>query len=152
VAEKIEQELFFLGVTAVEDRLQDRVPKTIQAFHMAGIDIWMLTGDKMETAENIAKTCGLISSNMAVRLCKTEETGGVTEADSLKEVYRNLQDIQTFFNSTQDTNALVIDGNSIEIILFDKNNLEKCKQHPELVKEENTLLIENCRAIFIALS
>jgi phospholipid-translocating ATPase len=59
------------------------VPKTIQAFHMAGIDIWMLTGDKMETAENIAKTCGLINSTMKVRNVKTDSRSDLSEYDQI---------------------------------------------------------------------
>jgi len=52
--------LSLIGATAVEDKLQDNVPETIADFIKANINVWMLTGDKMETAENIAKSCRLI--------------------------------------------------------------------------------------------
>jgi P-type E1-E2 ATPase len=46
-----------LGATAVEDRLQDDVPKTIEKLLKANIKVWMLTGDKLDTAENVARSC-----------------------------------------------------------------------------------------------
>jgi P-type E1-E2 ATPase len=53
----IERDLYLLGATAVEDRLQDDVPKTIEKLLKANIKVWMLTGDKLDTAENIARSC-----------------------------------------------------------------------------------------------
>ncbi|KAK4346302.1 hypothetical protein RND71_032641 [Anisodus tanguticus] len=52
-ADKIERDLILLGVTAVEDKLQKGVPECIEKLAKAGIKIWVLTGDKMETAINI---------------------------------------------------------------------------------------------------
>lgn len=54
VAELIEKELILLGCTAIEDKLQEGVPNCIETLSRAGIKIWMLTGDKLETAINIA--------------------------------------------------------------------------------------------------
>ena len=58
--DEVESDLFAIGATAVEDKLQENVPETISDLLKANIKIWMLTGDKMETAENIAKSCRLI--------------------------------------------------------------------------------------------
>ena len=55
VAEQIEKDLILLGATAIEDKLQQGVPDTIQVLLDAGIKIWILTGDKQETAINIGK-------------------------------------------------------------------------------------------------
>ena len=52
--DSIEQQLTLLGATALEDRLQEGVPETIDSLSRAGIHIWVLTGDKEETAINIA--------------------------------------------------------------------------------------------------
>jgi phospholipid-translocating ATPase len=49
----------FLAVTGVEDRLQDHVLETIEKFRDAGIQVWMLTGDKIETAKCIAIATGM---------------------------------------------------------------------------------------------
>ncbi|KAI9599443.1 hypothetical protein BDF19DRAFT_428725 [Syncephalis fuscata] len=56
------QGLRMCGITAVEDRLQPGVPETIAALRRAGIGVFMLTGDKLETAVNIGRSCSLISS------------------------------------------------------------------------------------------
>jgi len=50
VCDEVERELRLLGATAIEDRLQDGVPETIADLKVAGIKIWVATGDKMETA------------------------------------------------------------------------------------------------------
>lgn len=62
----IETNLTLIGATAVEDKLQDKVPETIADLIRANIKVWMLTGDKLETAENIAKSCRLIQEQMKV--------------------------------------------------------------------------------------
>ena len=70
IYDKIEQNIFLLGATVVEDKLQDEVPETIKNFRLAGIKIWMLTGDKMNTAYNIGLSCNLISSKMKIfKIC-----------------------------------------------------------------------------------
>ena len=58
----MERDLTLIGCTAIEDKLQDGVPQTIGLLREAGINIWMLTGDKMETAIEIAKSCNLLES------------------------------------------------------------------------------------------
>lgn len=64
VAEAIEQNLQLLGATAIEDKLQDGVPDAIHTLQQAGIKIWVLTGDRQETAINIGLSCRLISESM----------------------------------------------------------------------------------------
>ncbi|KAJ3144828.1 hypothetical protein HK101_002585 [Irineochytrium annulatum] len=59
IAEEVECDLVLLGATAIEDKLQVGVPDTIDKLRRAGIKVWMLTGDKRETAINIAYTCQL---------------------------------------------------------------------------------------------
>ena len=54
-----------VGASAIEDKLQDNVKETIQSLRKAGIKVWMLTGDKKETAINIGYSCGLIDEDMA---------------------------------------------------------------------------------------
>jgi len=62
--DKIEQNLELFGATAIEDKLQDGVPATIEVLLQASIKIWVLTGDKVETAVNIANSCKLVNSTM----------------------------------------------------------------------------------------
>ena len=70
----IEKDLFLLGTTIVEDKLQDLVPETIRDLRLAKIKVWMLTGDKMNTAYNIGLSCNLISKKMKTfNICGLEK-------------------------------------------------------------------------------
>ncbi|NXH13724.1 AT8B5 ATPase, partial [Bucco capensis] len=62
--EEIEKDLMLLGATAIEDKLQDGVPQTIETLTKANIKIWVLTGDKQETAMNIGYSCNLLYDDM----------------------------------------------------------------------------------------
>ncbi|KAK4058822.1 hypothetical protein OIO90_000268 [Microbotryomycetes sp. JL221] len=73
VSEKLEQRLILLGATAIEDRLQDGVPDAIAALKRAGLKIWVATGDKLETAIAIGKTCNLLSRDMNIIIIKGGE-------------------------------------------------------------------------------
>ena len=57
VATEIETDLTLLGATAIEDKLQDGVPETIANLILGGVKVWVLTGDKQETAINIGYSC-----------------------------------------------------------------------------------------------
>ncbi|TNN12766.1 putative phospholipid-transporting ATPase VD, partial [Schistosoma japonicum] len=60
--DKLERNFILLGATGIEDRLQEGVPETIEVLREAGMHVWMLTGDKQETAVNIARSANLITS------------------------------------------------------------------------------------------
>lgn len=62
--EEIEKELVIVGATAIEDKLQDEVGETISSLKEAGIHVWVLTGDKIETAINIGFSCKLLNNDM----------------------------------------------------------------------------------------
>ena len=64
--DKIEKNLFLIGTTIVEDKLQEKVPETIRDLRLAQIKVWMLTGDKMNTAYNIGLSCNLINKEMKI--------------------------------------------------------------------------------------
>jgi phospholipid-transporting ATPase len=68
-AEMIEKDLVLLGATAIEDKLQDGVPDTIHTLMEAGIRVWVLTGDRQETAINIGFSCKLITPDMLMLVC-----------------------------------------------------------------------------------
>ena len=60
----MEVELELIGSTAIEDKLQDEVGQTIKDLKAAGIQLWVLTGDKVETAINIGFSCELLNKDM----------------------------------------------------------------------------------------
>ncbi|KAG2462772.1 AT8B2 ATPase, partial [Polypterus senegalus] len=64
VYEEIEQDMMLLGATAIEDKLQEGVPETIAILTLANIKIWVLTGDKQETAVNIGYSCKMLTDDM----------------------------------------------------------------------------------------
>lgn len=66
IADYLEKDLELLGVTGVEDKLQDDVKMTIELLRNAGIKIWMLTGDKIETATCIAISTKLVARNQYI--------------------------------------------------------------------------------------
>ena len=86
LAEAIEKDLMLLGATAIEDRLQNRVPEVIEQLQEAGIRVWMLTGDKLETARNIGLSCRLLRTSMTVFTVEATDVMEVAiEADAGKE-------------------------------------------------------------------
>ncbi|KAF9905636.1 hypothetical protein EC991_001466 [Linnemannia zychae] len=70
VAEEIEKDLTLLGATAIEDKLQEGVPDSIAALREAGIKVWVLTGDKLETAINIGFASRLLEKDMKLEIMK----------------------------------------------------------------------------------
>jgi P-type E1-E2 ATPase len=64
VVKDLEIDLELIGATAIEDKLQDQVADTIKSIKSAGIKLWVLTGDKIETAINIGYSCDLLNNDM----------------------------------------------------------------------------------------
>ena len=64
VQNQIETDLTLIGATAIEDKLQDEVGSTIAFLKKAGIKVWVLTGDKIETAINIGFSCNLLTKEL----------------------------------------------------------------------------------------
>lgn len=113
VAEQIEKDLFLLGATAIEDKLQDGVPETIHTLQTAGIKIWVLTGDRQETAINIGMSCKLLSEDMNLLIINEE-----SKADTLQNLKEKMDAISEHQHdvdaSVLDSSlALVIDGHSL---------------------------------------
>jgi phospholipid-transporting ATPase len=110
VYETIEKDLFLLGATIVEDKLQDLVPETIRDLRLAKIKVWMLTGDKMNTAENIGLSCNLISKKMKVfKICgvdknkneKLEDTNREEREQVISDFAKEFNGFKGQFNSLE---------------------------------------------------
>ncbi|KAI3864347.1 hypothetical protein MKW92_018131 [Papaver armeniacum] len=80
VSDMMEKDLILVGATAVEDKLQKGVPQCIDKLAQAGLKIWVLTGDKMETAINIGFACNLLRESMK-QICITINTDLSAEGD-----------------------------------------------------------------------
>ncbi|XP_050224454.1 phospholipid-transporting ATPase 10-like [Mercurialis annua] len=131
LAENMERNLILLGATAVEDKLQKGVPECIDKLAQAGIKIWVLTGDKMETAINIGFACSLLRQGMKQILITLEtpdiqalEKAGDKNAiakASKDSILRQINDGKALIQGStgSDAHALIIDGKSLTYALDD---------------------------------
>lgn len=87
----MDRNLFLIGCTAIEDNLQDKVPESIQRFYEANIRVWMITGDKLETAENIARCAGIITPGTEAFRFKLNTDSSQEFVDKIKKLKREVQ-------------------------------------------------------------
>ncbi len=113
VQEEIEKDLILVGATAIEDKLQDEVGDTIAFVKKAGIKVWVLTGDKIETAINIGYSCQLLNDELTQII-----VDGKDEADVVAALDRGIVEIN---KNKKGKYALVISGDAL--IHGMKNNI-----------------------------
>ncbi|XP_011524325.1 phospholipid-transporting ATPase IC isoform X2 [Homo sapiens] len=124
VYEEIEKDLILLGATAIEDKLQDGVPETISKLAKADIKIWVLTGDKKETAENIGFACELLTEDTTI--CYGEDINSLLHARMENQrnrggVYAKFAPpVQESFFPPGGNRALIITGSWLNEILLEK--------------------------------
>ncbi|XP_071524066.1 probable phospholipid-transporting ATPase IA [Panulirus ornatus] len=106
-AQLIENNLTLLGATAIEDKLQDEVPETIAALLKAGIHVWVLTGDKQETAINIGHSCHLLNQGMPLIILNTESLDETRDA-----INRHVVEFGEQLKRENEA-ALIIDGKTL---------------------------------------
>ncbi|XP_078402984.1 putative phospholipid-transporting ATPase IA isoform X4 [Cetorhinus maximus] len=109
--ELIEKNLQLLGATAIEDRLQDKVPETIETLSKADIKIWILTGDKQETAINIGHACKLLTKNMGLMVLNAHTLDTTREA-----LVHHCNTLGDALHKDNDF-ALIIDGKTLKYAL-----------------------------------
>ncbi|OUM65539.1 hypothetical protein PIROE2DRAFT_41599 [Piromyces sp. E2] len=95
VSERIEKDFILLGATAIEDRLQDGVPDCIDTLLAAGIKVWVLTGDKFETAVNIGYACNLLKKDMLLLVVRSSDDNKEIE-EQLTTALRQLEQSGSF--------------------------------------------------------
>ena len=106
-ADRIESQLELVGATAIEDKLQKGVPDTIDRLRRAGIKLWMLTGDKRETAINIGHSCRLVKDYSTVVVLDHEK------GDVDQRMTKALADIR---GGQVAHTVIVIDGQTLALI------------------------------------
>uniref|UniRef100_A0A8C6MFA4 Phospholipid-transporting ATPase n=1 Tax=Nothobranchius furzeri TaxID=105023 RepID=A0A8C6MFA4_NOTFU len=118
----IERDLQLLGATAVEDKLQDKVQETIEALRLAGIKVWVLTGDKHETAVSVSLSCGHFHRTMNI-LELLQQRSDNECAEQLRRLARRIKDDHVI------QHGLVVDGASLSLALREHEKLfmEVCK-------------------------
>nr|XP_060623427.1 phospholipid-transporting ATPase IF isoform X2 [Anolis sagrei ordinatus] len=123
----IEKDLAILGATGVEDKLQDKVQETIEALRLAGIKVWVLTGDKHETAVSVSLSCGHFHRTMNI-LELVQHKSDSTCAEQLTQLARRIKEDHVI------QHGLVVDGTSLSLAL---------RQHEKLFME----VCRNCSAV-----
>ncbi|CAK0900367.1 unnamed protein product [Prorocentrum cordatum] len=129
VADEIETDLELHGVTGIEDRIQDGVGSCIARLADAGIKLWMLTGDKVETAINIGIATGLLDpsegergSRLVLTSTDFQRSGSFNEtafAQRLEQLASEARGGGTF-------EGMVIDGTCLEVALEPASELHFC--------------------------
>lgn len=115
-SELIETDLKLAGATAIEDKLQQGVPDAIDKLSRAKIKIWMLTGDKRETALNIGCSCGLINESSTISILRSEK--GSCDLENM--IRSSISTLRAAAHS-----VLVVDGRTLANISSDPTgNLE----------------------------
>ena len=129
LADEFEHGVKLIGATAIDDKLQDSVPQTIESLRKAGIKIWVLTGDKVETAISIGYSCSMLNNNMDLLRIEADtaedlermidtyliEKMGIENPNDPKHIKAAKKD----HSIPSDTFALLVDGKSLSI-LFDE--------------------------------
>ncbi|XP_048460533.1 phospholipid-transporting ATPase IF [Rhincodon typus] len=123
----IERDLHLLGVSGVEDKLQDKVPETIEALKLAGIKVWVLTGDKLETAISVSLSSGHFHRTMNI-LELIDQKSDCECAAQLQRLDRRIKHDHVI------QHGLVVDGTSLSLAL---------RGHEELFME----ICKNCSAV-----
>lgn len=108
VKDYLEHNLELLGVTGVEDKLQKDVKSSLELLRNAGIKIWMLTGDKVETARCVAVSAKLVSRTQYIHTITHLSTASASSA---------ALDTLSLLRSRPETTALLIDGDSLSYFL-----------------------------------
>uniref|UniRef100_A0A8B9KSY1 Phospholipid-transporting ATPase n=1 Tax=Astyanax mexicanus TaxID=7994 RepID=A0A8B9KSY1_ASTMX len=118
----IEKDLELLGATGVEDKLQDKVQETIEALRLAGIKVWVLTGDKHETAVSVSLSCGHFHRTMNI-LELVQQKSDHECAEQLRRLSRRIKEDHVI------QHGLVVDGASLSLALREHEKLfmEVCK-------------------------
>ncbi|XP_035269234.1 probable phospholipid-transporting ATPase IF isoform X3 [Anguilla anguilla] len=118
----IERDLQLLGATGVEDKLQDKVQETIEALRLAGIKVWVLTGDKHETAVSVSLSCGHFHRTMNV-LELVQQRSDNECAEQLRRLARRIKEDHVI------QHGLVVDGASLSLALrgHEKLFMEVCR-------------------------
>ncbi|XP_054838538.1 phospholipid-transporting ATPase IF isoform X4 [Eublepharis macularius] len=119
----IEKDLELLGATGVEDKLQDKVQETIEALRLAGIKVWVLTGDKHETAVSVSLSCGHFHRTMNI-MELVQHKSDSSCAEQLTQLARRIKDDHVI------QHGLVVDGTSLSLALrqHEKLFMEVCRK------------------------
>ncbi|OUM68577.1 hypothetical protein PIROE2DRAFT_53189 [Piromyces sp. E2] len=141
-AEIIENGFSLLGATAIEDKLQKDVPKTIEKLREAGIHVWMLTGDKKETAFNIGMTCSIIKENSIIFRIEGSNISEISQIIDKALIDIEKIKINNKNKRNPDHTVIIVDGDCLLKIERDSNSEElQNSKNPEPASSKKKLSI-----------
>ncbi|GMH85294.1 hypothetical protein TL16_g10184 [Triparma laevis f. inornata] len=141
VMELIEKDLQLMGVTAIEDKLQDGVGEALFDFRRANIKVWMLTGDKVDTAINIGYSCSLLDTGMTLLRACGEDNLMELDYDKVPTeaaIMAKIDELLALAKEGDDEKALVVDTSALSAIM---------KYHKEIELNEVCKL---CKSVICA--
>ncbi|XP_063734056.1 phospholipid-transporting ATPase IH isoform X3 [Eleginops maclovinus] len=149
--DSIEKDLILLGATAVEDRLQEKAADTIESLHKAGMKVWVLTGDKMETAAATCYASKLFHRNTQILELTTKRTEEQSLHDVLFELSRTVlrqhggMARDTFSGLSGDCTdfGLIIDGATLSAVMRPAQEDSNSGNYKEIFLE----ICRNCSAV-----
>lgn len=109
VSDALEQDFILIGSSAIEDKLQEEVGTTIFNLRQASIQVWVLTGDKVETAMNIGMACKLLDKEMNTFILQAPKLR--TTKEEIKKYFEQ----QDKSKSVRE-NAVVVAGETLSMI------------------------------------
>ncbi|EGC38128.1 hypothetical protein DICPUDRAFT_93905 [Dictyostelium purpureum] len=114
--DQIERGFQLVGCTAIEDKLQEGVPEAIDYLLKAGIRIWIITGDKQETAINIGYSCKLLTPEIPIVIINA-----TTTEECQRQIQQAIKNYITPMSSTEVPQeiSMVIDGETLVFVLKD---------------------------------
>lgn len=164
IASEIEKDLILLGGTAIEDRLQEGVPEAISILGKAGIKLWVLTGDRIETAINIGFSCNLLETDMKLLVVRPDENDmenfeyidelitkylqenfNILHENSSKEIERLIAEAKQDHSTPSSKYAVIIDGAALSIIF--QNSLDDPNKSVKHLQQKFLLLGKQCKAV-----
>ncbi|XP_077570040.1 phospholipid-transporting ATPase IH isoform X1 [Stigmatopora nigra] len=146
----IEKDLILLGATAVEDRLQEKAADTIESLHKAGMKVWVLTGDKMETAAATCYASKLFHRNTQILELTTKRTEEQSLHDVLFDLSRTVlrqhggmsRDVSGLSSEYVDY-GLIIDGATLSTVMKPSQEDSNTGNYKEIFLE----ICRNCSAV-----
>lgn len=132
-AKRIEFDFELIGSTAIEDKLQEEVADVIRDIREAGIKLWVLTGDKVETAINIGFSCDLLDSEMEIFIIDK-----ITSKAIYRQIVDQISKVKRVGYSRD--KAVVVGGEQLTKILKDNKNHKLLKEFLNLVEESSVVL------------
>ena len=136
LAKIVEKDLIFLGVTAIEDELQDNVNETLKDFSDAGIKLWVLTGDKKDTAKSIGYSCGLFDDEKFNIFEINEGLNKIQLEARLNELVEQFNNLVDKIDKDKSKQIKILSSSKVDL---SNNNNQKINNNITIINNDNNI-------------